>query len=314
MKNLLPTLLIISPLLLASQSDTTGQHRLIRGLMDYRNELIVRNPEGYKKMYLLDELWKVEEKEAINDMLSGVTYANKYHGVSAQTIINMALIVSMDTFKYRHLLTVDVVQAIIENDDLALIVGEGILKPKPPFLINPETSLYDELGFYKIDDGMRIAEIGAGTGMFSLMLGLAYDSLAIFMNDIALNAMNFAYDRINRCQSVNRSNVYFAVQGHKKSTELEAYKVDKVIVRNSFHHFSHKSKMLASIRKSIYPNGDLYITDPEQVPNKKGICPKALPIEELREVLLENGFQIVVEKHLEKWNWVMLHCKPTQGN
>ncbi len=312
MKNLL-CLLFVLPLFLSAQIDTSGQHRMIKGLVDYRHELIARNPEGFKKLYLLDTLWKIPEKEAITDMMTAVTYANKFLGMTAQDFAELGQMYALDTFEYRQLFSIDVVQSIIDNDDLALMLGEGILKQKPPFTINPESTLFEELAFYKVENGMAVAEIGTGTGMFSLMLGLAYDSLTIYMNNIEINSVNFTYDRVNRCRSIRGSNKYYAVQGKKKSTALEAFKLDKVIIRNSFHHFSHKDKMLSSIKESISPGGDLYIFEPDKVAGKTGLCPLTLPIEALRKTLVENGFVIIEEKRMEELDWVLMHCKPIAG-
>ena len=312
MKNHCQFILALLPFCLSAQSDTTGQHRLIKGIMEYRNELIVRNPEGFKKLYLLDQLWKEEYKDDVDDLLLAVTLANKTTGISAQNFVDIVLMLAPKSFKLHHLITEDIVQTIIDNDDLAMLLNEGVLKRKAPFPIDPENSLYEELAFYKIANGMRVAEIGAGNGMFSLLVGLAYDSLTVYVNDINLDAVNFTSDRINRCRSIKSSNHYFVEVGSTESTELEEYKVDKVIIRNSFHHFSDKVEMLASIRKSISPNGDLYIFDPTIQPGKKQACPKAMKIKKIRKILSNNGFQIIEEKPIEQWGWVIWHCKPVQ--
>jgi hypothetical protein len=68
--------------------------------------------------------------------------------------------------------------------------------------------------------------------------------------------------------------------------------------------------MLASIKKSLLPDGDLYIADPDKQLGMKGVCPAALSCDEIRQVLIENGFRIVEEKKLKNSDWVMFHCKP----
>lgn len=302
-------LLILLPVWLSAQNDTTGQHRLIKGIIDYRNELIARNPEGFKKLYLLDELWKEELKDDVDDLLLAATVVNKTKGVSAKDFVNMVLLLTPQDFKIRHLITEDIIQTIIDNDDLAMLLNESILKQKPPFLIDPENSIYQELGFYKVHNGMRVAEIGAGNGMFSLLLGISYDSLDIYINEINSDAINFSFDRINRCKSIRASNHFFATLGTPKSTALEEYKFDKVFIRNSFHHFSKKRKMLASIRQSLAPNGDLYVFDPVVQPGKSH-CPKATTEEETREHLIKNGFTIEEELSVEPWGWKIWHCRP----
>lgn len=302
--------LLFFPLaLLAQQPDTSGQHRLIRGLVDYRNELIARNPEGFKKLYLLDTLWKVEDKEEVVDMLTYIPTIYKSYGISADELAMLTKRLSKD-YEYKFLLTPEILKTIIDNDDMSMLIGESILKQKPPFAINPENSFYQELGFYKIENGMRIAEIGAGDGLFSLLIGIAYDSLNVCFNDIDLDLLNVAFNRIKNCKSIGRNNKYFIALGYNNSTQLEEYQFDKIIIRNSFHHFSHKKKMLASIRKSLPPDGDLFIMDPLKIESKRGVCPFALPINELRAILIKNGFQIIEERKIHPWDFVMLQCKP----
>ncbi|MCC6727177.1 MAG: class I SAM-dependent methyltransferase [Saprospiraceae bacterium] len=313
MKSLI-ALLFLFPLLLAAQPDTSGQHRLIKGLLDYRHELIARNPEGFKKLYCLDTLWKVENKEAINDMLSGVTYLNKFYGATAEQIILASKMLGLDTFEFRRLVTVEILQAIIENDDMALLMGEQLLKPKPPFLINADNSFFEEVAFYKIQDGMTIGEIGAGTGMFGLLLGLAYDSLTIYMNDTAERSMAFAYDRVERCRSIKSGNRYFVAEGKRKSTMLEKYSMDKIVIRNAFHHFSNKQKMLASIKKSMKAESELLLFEPDRVEGKQGVCPQAMKFDKMKQTLMENGFKVIEEKRIEKWDWVLIRCKLADSN
>jgi|GEM_PF-6466396 len=314
MKPLLLSLFLIPICLLAQQPDTSGQHRLIRGLVDYRNELIARNPEGFKKLYLLDTLWKVEDKEEVQGLFAAMAYAKKIEGYSAHEIDGMVQTMSkLSKAKKPEIVSIlneELIQTIMDNDELALLIGQGIYRQKPPFLIDPNNTLYEELSIYKIQNGMKVAEIGAGDGTFSLMLGIAYDSLGIYVNDIGDNAIEVSWDRLENCHSAQKHNQFVMVQGNKKSTNMEEVRLDKVIIRNSFHHFSKKKQMLASIKKSLLPDGDLYIADPNKQPGVKGICPEALPCGEIRRVLEENGFRIVEERNLKNSDWVMLHCKP----
>jgi hypothetical protein len=132
----------------------------------------------------------------------------------------------------KHLLSEDTVLTIVQNDEWMSLICDGILKQSQPFQIDPETGFFDELAFYKIKDGMSIAEIGAGDGMFCLLLGLGFDSLAKIINDIDPYAVEYATSKISRCKSIRSGNRYFSVEGKKKSTKLELVQVNKIIIRN----------------------------------------------------------------------------------
>jgi SAM-dependent methyltransferase len=158
---------------------------------------------------------------------------------------------------------------------------------------------------------MRVAELGAGDGTFSLMLGLAFDSLQVYVNEINPDAVKYSSMSINACESCRPTNQFYHILGRKKSTGLEGVQLDKIIIRNSFHHFSSQPTMLAAIRQSLMPDGDLYITDPTLQPDKKPECDKIMSLEALRAVIEANGFKIIEEKQLKDWSWRMFHCKPS---
>jgi SAM-dependent methyltransferase len=150
--------------------------------------------------------------------------------------------------------------------------------------------------------------------VFSLVLGLAYEGLHIYVNDYDAFLRSYASEKINFCRSKKPSNQYFFVRGKKKSARLEAEKLDRVIVRNSLHHFSHQAEMLASIRESLAPGGSLYIYDPVLRPDNKANCPLIMEAEALRQAITGNGFDIVEEKENTRSKWLMLHCKPRVSN
>ncbi len=282
---------------------------MIKGLVGYRNELIARNPEGFKRLWQMEQLWKVSDKEEVGDFVLNVVFANRIEGMSPERIIKKYLKHEPD-FKSIHLLTEATIQTVLENDAWMNLLIHGHLKPNPPFQLDAETALFEELSFYKIRNGMHLAELGAGDGTFSLLLGLAFDSLHVYVNDIDKGAMQYSAWSINECKSLRPSNQYFSVEGKRNSTGLEGVHLDKIIIRNSFHHFSNKPAMLASIRASLLPDGDLYVTDPTIQPGKEHDCKMIMPQEGIRAVLLANGFTIVEEKQLKDWSWVMFHCKP----
>ncbi|MBI1225136.1 MAG: methyltransferase [Bacteroidetes bacterium] len=299
------------PFVLSAQSDTSGQRNMIMGLVNYRNELIIRNPVGFKQIYQLDELWKAENGEQASDFVFNVTYAYHILNYSPEKIIKLYQ-KKVPDFKPTQLLTPEMIQIVAENDDWMSLLNNRILKPSPPFQIENQTTLFEELAFYKIQNGMQVAEIGAGDGSFSLLLGLAFDSLQIYINDLDKDAVQYAASKIDRCKSVKESNQYFTVEGKKKSTALESVHLDKVIIRNSFHHFSHQSEMLASIRQSLLPDGELFITDPVIKEDEIPDCKNAMKLELVRKSIKENGFEILEEKPVKDWNWVMFHCIPTE--
>jgi ubiquinone/menaquinone biosynthesis C-methylase UbiE len=86
------------------------------------------------------------------------------------------------------------------------------------------------------------------------------------------------------------------IQGSKKETMLPQ-KMNKIIIRNTFHHFSKKNKMLASIRSSMKPDGRLFIL--ESLKNDlPATCKHTLYDYEIKSFFEKNGFVLEREKRL----------------
>ncbi len=308
---IIPIFLFFSFQLNGQENTSPSNTRFIVNLAQYRHELIAGNFDNYKTLIHLDTLWKQPEamKEEMETLLFNIIYLNEIYLVKPKKISNK-INKKFPGYPLLYLLTEENIGIILKNKHLIDLLTKGILKPDPPFQIDPEIFVLEELGFYKIKDGMHIAEIGAGNGVFSLMLGLAYDSLSIYVNDLDYFSIEYAMKKITGCQSKNSGNSYFFVDGKKKTTQLENVKLDKIIIRNSFHHFSRPTEMLASIKQSLTPDGDLYISDPFLAPGHSFGCNKVMLLEDIKKILLENGFRIVEEKRHLDWDWIYLHCKP----
>ncbi|WP_245232725.1 class I SAM-dependent methyltransferase [Thiorhodococcus minor] len=116
----------------------------------------------------------------------------------------------------------------------------------------------DILSALQIRPGMRIADVGAGTGLFTLLFaeavgpsGRAYavDVSEAFVASIRQRAA--AEGLTNLVPVVNR----------QKSAGLEPGSVDLVFVCDTYHHFEYPGAMIASIREALAPGGRLAIID-----------------------------------------------------
>ena len=308
MKNYL-FLFFLAPSILIAQNNLDQNKKFIANLASYRNELIADNFGNYMDIVKLDTLWKMRgtEKESVDEFLGNIIYANEICGVSPEKIIKRWDLYDLPLPQF---LSEENINIVTENNHLLDLLTNSILKPDPPFQISPNSFIFEELSYYEVENGMRIAEIGAGSGVFSLMLGLAYESLDIYVNDLSELSIKYAQDKTDKCNSKNSSNNYHFITGEKKSTSLENVQLDKIFIRNSFHHFSKKDKMLLSIKASLIPDGDLYIFDPILESGQKFGCRHIISKKEIVDHLNKNGFKLIDEKHHIDWGWSIFHCKP----
>jgi ubiquinone/menaquinone biosynthesis C-methylase UbiE len=107
--------------------------------------------------------------------------------------------------------------------------------------------------------GDAVADIGAGTGLFSELFAsevgpkgtvYAVDIGPVFVKYINERAKRHGLDRIIK-----------TVLNKEDSTELPADSIDVAFLCDTYHHFEHPAKMLASIHRALRPGGRLVLVD-----------------------------------------------------
>lgn len=110
----------------------------------------------------------------------------------------------------------------------------------------------------ELKEGMDIADIGAGTGFYSLLFAeQAGKSGKVFAVDVT---DDFVRNIERRAAENNLKNIH-AVLSEQKNTRLDADSIDMAFVCNTYHHFEYPQSMLASIHRALRPGGTLVIID-----------------------------------------------------
>lgn len=109
-----------------------------------------------------------------------------------------------------------------------------------------------------LQPGMRVADVGAGTGFFSLMFAEAVGPEGrVYAVDISKSFI----DAINvRAEEAGLENLT-AVMNTQTSLTLPPNSVDLVFVSDTYHHFEQPQAMLASIHDALRPGGSVVIVD-----------------------------------------------------
>ena len=106
--------------------------------------------------------------------------------------------------------------------------------------------------------GMDIADIGSGTGFYSLLfaktVGKSGNVFAVDVTD------DFIFNINRRAREQNLKNIH-AVLSHQKSTLLAPESIDLAFICATYHHFEFPQTMLASIHHALRPGGKLVIID-----------------------------------------------------
>ena len=126
----------------------------------------------------------------------------------------------------------------------------------------PGREVYDKrhqiLAATKIQKGMRIADVGAGTGLFTRLFArkvgakgrvYAIDITPAFIHNIKRQAKEQKLGNIRGVISTS------------KSITLPSASVDMVFVCATYHHFEYPLTILGSMYKALKPDGSLVVID-----------------------------------------------------
>lgn len=111
--------------------------------------------------------------------------------------------------------------------------------------------------------GMDVADIGAGTGFYSLLFAQKVGSSGkVFAVDITDDFVR----NIKRRAAENKLENIHAIISEQKDTRLDANSIDLAFVCNTYHHFEYPQAMLASIGRALRSGGTLVIIDYRKQP------------------------------------------------
>lgn len=278
---------------ICAQSNDAGAANWIPSIADYRSRMLVQHPGAPHELKELLEKWdrlQVPMQErydvALNVTVAAEIYGDGYREVHRKLSKHFPNSVIASSFTERDL------EILKRNGALIDLVLLGVLVMKFPFVIDPETDFLSELRYYNIQPGQSLAEIGAGTGAFGILLHYIYPGNKIYLNEINGAYLQFIGKHLTATGTVSPPEIVQLVKGSKRSARLPE-PVDKVIVRNSFHHFGQPEDMLHSIGEMMKPEGRLYLLEEfADAAETDPTCSDLLSETKLEEYLFKSGFQI----------------------
>jgi len=114
------------------------------------------------------------------------------------------------------------------------------------------------LALAPVRPGMAVADVGAGTGLFSMMLSDAVGVTGrVYAEEVEERFSRFVAERAVR---ERRPNVV-SVVGTEWGIGLATGSIDLAFLCDVYHHFDHAPEMLASIRAALRPAGQLFLVD-----------------------------------------------------
>lgn len=113
-------------------------------------------------------------------------------------------------------------------------------------------------GLLQLQEGMSVADVGAGTGLYTMMFAPAVGPAGtVYGVDIAPKFVEHIGELAKQRKLLNVKPLLCS----ERSTELPADSVDLVFVCDTYHHFEYPHSTLASIHRALRPGGELVIVD-----------------------------------------------------
>jgi predicted methyltransferase len=157
----------------------------------------------------------------------------------------------------------------------------------------------------KLKPGMAVADVGAGTGLFTRLFAAAVGPKGkVYAVDIAPKFL----DHIRKtCDKAGLKNVQ-TVRCTQTSAELPEGSVDVIFVCDTYHHFEFPQRTLASLHKALRPGGRIVLVDFQRIPGKSSAwilghvrAGKEVFVKEI----VSAGFRVVGEETFLKENYLV---------
>lgn len=157
----------------------------------------------------------------------------------------------------------------------------------------------------KLKPGMVVADVGAGTGLFTRMFARAVGPKGrVYAVDIA---PRFVAHVEKTCKDVGLTNVT-GVVCTPTSAKLPKDAIDLVFICDTYHHFEYPYRTLASLHSALKPGGQLILIDFKRI---KGVSSDWIMghVRAGQEVftreVAESGFRPIGEEKFLKDNYLV---------
>jgi ubiquinone/menaquinone biosynthesis C-methylase UbiE len=113
--------------------------------------------------------------------------------------------------------------------------------------------------------GMAMADIGAGTGLFTLHFAQAVGADGkVFAVEIAKNFLEHIKARASKASASNVQTILCT----EKSVELSEASIDIAFICDVYHHFEYPQATLATLHKALKLGGELVLIDFKRIPGQ----------------------------------------------
>src|SRR6478609_8594379 len=124
------------------------------------------------------------------------------------------------------------------------------------------------LEFMNYKPGMSFADVGAGSGAITVMMGTLMSNSTIYIQDIDTKILE--QDNVNKIiayyseksnQNLQKKNQFSIVHGDANHSNLPDGSLDLIYTNATLHVFDSPDSMFIDLRKKLKPSGAIFIRD-----------------------------------------------------
>ena len=162
----------------------------------------------------------------------------------------------------------------------------------------------------EVKPGMVVADIGAGTGLFTRLFSKKV------MPDGKVYAVDISREFIENIMRINREQGLNNVEGivnTAKDVSLPPDSIDLAFITDTYHHFEYPISMLSSIYKALRPGGTMIIIDFRRDPaiSSRWVMGHVRANRDMViKEITSTGFDFVEEKPILHTNYFLVFKKP----
>ena len=177
----------------------------------------------------------------------------------------------------------------------------------------PGREVYDQrhaiVAATRVRPGMDVADIGAGTGLFTRLFAAAVEpDGSVYAVDIS---GSFIENILRTSHEQGLSNVT-GIVNTPTDTGLPAKSIDLAFISDTYHHFEYPQQTLASIHRALRSEGRLIIIDFRRDPRVSSSWVMGHVRGNQAQVIGEvqaAGFRLVDDRHLMRSNYFLEFVK-----
>lgn len=156
-----------------------------------------------------------------------------------------------------------------------------------------------------IKPGMRIADIGAGTGFYTLLFAeKAGPEGVVYAVDIARDFINAIEEK---AQLAGHTNIT-GIVNNGRDAGLEPQSIDLAFICDTYHHFEYPLTTMRSIYRALSPQGEVVIIDFRKAPDIASAWVQQhvrAGRDEIIEEMRAAGFELLADLPLLRTNYFL---------